>query len=177
MKLTDEQKKLNRFNRLLETAKTKQLGTYTGIVAKDFQEMIRAEAGAFVGKVDVVINGCTIAKVFTPLGDAACVTCGNVLPWRGSNHLDTGHCVAGRAASIVLEETNVHPQCVSCNKYKSGNQEAYIVYMAYRYGYREVERLQRLKNTARQWTREQLVWKKIEFLDRIKAAKEVMKHG
>lgn len=159
---------------MLEKSKEFQTSTYIRkFVAPDFQKMIRAEAGAKVGTVWVVVDGCYVGRQ-SHLGECRCVTCGKAFPWRGSNGIDTGHFVGSRCNSIIFEETNVAPQCVRCNRYLSGNQEAYATWMRNQYGPPEIERLQRLRNESRQFAREELVAMRIGYMDRLKAAKGAM---
>lgn len=176
MTLTAEQKEQNRFDRML--AKAKELFPHNYLrrfVAPSFQKMIRAEAGAREGLEAVVKQG-TIQHVNAPIGYCACVTCGKVLPWSvdtksGQEGMDTGHCIAGRAASIVLEESNVAPQCQFCNKHQHGMPEAYERWFVRVRGKAELDRLKQLRDqTVRKFTHEELVALRIQYMDRLKAA-------
>ena len=168
------------FRRMLNKAKEFQTSTYIRkFVAPDFQKMIRAEAGAFVGIVWVVADGRYVGRT-SKLGECRCVTCGAAHPWQkqkqfGTAGVDTGHFVSSRCNSIVFEENNAHPQCVYCNRFLGGNQEAYSTWMLHTYGQEAIDRLQQLRNQSRQFTREELVEMRIGFRDRMKAAMEVMK--
>lgn len=170
-------------DRMIQKAGELQVGTYLQrFVAKDFQLMVRAEAGASEDAVlayQDMIGACVILP--SPLGQAVCVTCGDCRPWThdkkagGVLGLDSGHYVCGRGASYVLQETNCHPQCVLCNKHNYGQPERYRAYMLARYGIEEIERLEDLKRKVIcQYTREEMVDLRIGFRARIKKARRVM---
>ena len=108
-----------------------------------------------------------------------CITCGKVRPWKShgaaAGNMEAGHFLAGRYASILLEETNCHPQCSYCNDQLSGNQGNYTLWMQYVYGQEEIDRLKRLRAGVRQFSVEEVVDMRIEFGVRLKAAEERMK--
>lgn len=177
--MTDKQQK--RFDRMLEKSKEFEPHRYLSkYVAPAFQKMVRAEAGAFEGEVTAIHQG-VITKIHSSLGDCVCVTCGKVGPWSTDNKagrqgVDAGHFLASRRASIVLEESNCHPQCQFCNNFQHGMPEAYTRWMEAVYGSTEIDRLKYLLNqVSKQWTREELVELRIAYMDRTKAAIEKMK--
>ena len=179
MTLTPEHRRANRFDKLRRTATQYQLGTYMAkFTAPSFQRMIRAEYGARLDGVPFVNSEGILEIGFASSGQVICVTCGKVGPWEGNyfgGQFHTGHFLASRAASIVLEETNVAPQCAYCNKTGNGEQARYEVWMRHVHGQDEIDRLRRLKNTARQFTLDELVELRIGYMDRITAAKARMK--
>ena len=165
-----------RFQNALNHAKTKQLGTFLQkFVARDLQKAIRAEAGAFVGRVKAVVGG-KVATIESKLGEVVCVTCGKVMPWSASG-THAGHFVPGRAASIVLEEIGIHPQCYVCNEQLSGSQAAYEKYMLEVYGQEVIDELRAMARETKQWDREELVVKRYGYRERIKRAETILKHG
>ena len=181
MTLTTEERAKRRFDRAYQKSREYQIGTYIStFVAPVFQQMIRAEAAADTSTawgsgfgVPAIIRG-EIKYEGRHIGECVCVTCGKVGPWKGglnSQAMDTGHFLPGRRASILFEETNVAPQCKYCNR-TGGMPEAFRKWMEVVRGQDEIERLERLKNVTKQWTREELVAKKIEYSDRLKAAVE-----
>ena len=90
--------------------------------------------------------------------------------------MHTGHFIASRCAAIVLEETNVAPQCSRCNLYGSGEQRKFQIWMDYTFGPDEIDRLQSLKNgPVRQFTRDELVDLKLGYMERNRAAQKVMR--
>lgn len=166
-------KEAKRVARMLAKSREYQCSTYVrNFVAPEFQKMIRAEAGAKVGYVDAVVDG-EIEQVFSPLGQCVCVTCGVVLPWKGTlegQGMDAGHCFPGKRNSFRFEETACHPQCKYDNR-TGGHPAAMKLLIVHRYGADEFERLRNLKaNRSRRFTREELVAMRLEYLDRIKVA-------
>jgi len=104
-----------------------------------------------------------------------CVTCGKVDSWdSGIKGMHTGHFLASRRNSILLEEANVAPQCSSCNFYRSGAPSEFRMWMeAVRPA--SIERLENLKRQSVSWTLDDLVDKRIEYSKRLKAAELKMK--
>lgn len=77
-------------------------------------------------------------------GYCSCVTCGITKQW---SELQAGHFIPKSAGnSVYFLEENIHPQCVSCNIFNSGNLPEYILFMIDTYGRDEVERLQQLRH-------------------------------
>lgn len=73
-------------------------------------------------------------------GMVQCVTCGNYHHWKD---LDAGHFFSksmGNAA--YFEESNIFPQCRSCNRFHEGNKQRYTLYMLDRHGREFVEALE-----------------------------------
>ena len=64
-------------------------------------------------------------------GYSSCVTCGTVKP---IEELHAGHYIHGNTKKTYFDERNVHPQCVSCNMYKSGSLDKYALYLERVYG-------------------------------------------
>ena len=178
-RLTEAEKRQKRFDDLMENARC--YSPYRYIVkyaSKDFQRMIRAEAGASTESVPYVDKEGNLLRRSTSLGCVICVTCGRVGPWQGSyfgGMFHTGHFVASRVPAIVFEPTNVAPQCAFCNKQEYGATDRYKIWMIHVHGQDEIDRLNRLKNDGRDFTLEELVDLRIEYKDRIAAAIKVMK--
>lgn len=179
MPLTPEQKAANARTRMIEKAKEFSTGTYLGrFVAPLFQKMIRAEAGADPRQyVTAVVDG-QIRQVERSLGYCACITCGKVLRWdSGIKGLHTGHFLASRRNSILLEESNCAPQCSSCNYYRSGAPQEFRLWMRMVRGPEAIERLERLKQASRTFGREEIVDMRIAYAARLAAAEARMKEG
>lgn len=177
MPLTPEQKAANARTRMLETAKCYQTTTYVRkFVAPTFQRMIRAEAGADTREyVTAVVNGA-IRQVHRRFGQCVCVTCGAIKKW-DSKDCNAGHFLASRRNSILFEESNVAPQCVSCNAHCGGMPQEYRLWMRMVRGPECIERLEKLKTESRQFGREELVDMRIGYAARLAAAEERMKAG
>lgn len=177
MKLTAEEKASNARERMIETARGMSVGTYCRkFVATIFQRMIRAEAGAHPGYYAPAIVDGKLINVVRRIGQCVCITCGNVNAWdSGIKGMHTGHFLASRRNSILLEEANVAPQCSACNFYRSGAPAEFRQWMLATRGIEVIERLEALKRTSVSWSREDLVDMKIEFSKRLKAAELTMK--
>lgn len=152
---------------------TKFLNT---VVAPLFQKMIRAEFGADPRRyVTAVVNG-KIQQVERHVGQCVCVTCGKVDSWdSGIKGIHTGHFLASRRASILLEEANVAPQCSSCNFYRSGAPSEFRIWMEAVRTLEVIEHLSRLKTQSVSFSRDELVDKWFEYSERLKAAQKRMK--
>ena len=61
-----------------------------------------------------------------------CVTCGERLDWK--YEAQAGHYIHGNTKPTYFDERNVHPQCVSCNMYRSGCLDKYALYLESKYG-------------------------------------------
>lgn len=60
--------------------------------------------------------------------------------WNGNVH--AGHFIDRRHKATRWIELNVHPQCVSCNKWKEGNKYEYGKRLNKKYGAETTERLE-----------------------------------
>lgn len=178
-KLSPDEKSARERERMIETAKQYSTGTYCRkFVSVIFQRMIRAESGADPRQyVTAVVDG-KIQQVARRVGQCACVTCGKVDSWdSGIKGMHTGHFLASRRNSILLEEDNCHPQCSHDNFYRSGAPSEFRIYMLAVYGLEVIERLEALKRTSVSWSLDDLVDKRIEYSRRLKAAELKMKSG
>lgn len=165
-------------DRMIEKATEYSLGTYSRkFVAPVFQRLIRAEDAARPsGPTPVMVNG-QLDDVLRLVGECVCVTCGKRAYWTGNRFqgMHTGHFLASRCNSILFEEDNVAPQCAHCNYYRDGEPQLFRTWMLSVRGEEVVERLEALKTTVVHFTREELVDKKIEYSDRLKAAEIILK--
>lgn len=177
MPISEQEKELRYFQRMLEKSHEYGPTRYlTKYVARDFQRMIRAEDGAKNQTVKAISEGKLI-DVHSPVGFCVCVTCAKVLPWASSTHaagegMDTGHFLPSRRASILLEESNVAPQCQGCNKHRGGHLEAFMAWMRAVRGQAVIDRLNELKLLKKTYEHEELVALRIEFKKRYKAAQQ-----
>jgi hypothetical protein len=102
-----------------------------------------------------------------------CISCGAAAPsaheYQGGR--DAGHYRSvGAAPHLRYHEDNVHAQCVSCNQHKSGNAVDYRIGLLARLGVARVEAVEH-DNTARRYTREELIAIKAEYKAKLKAMK------
>lgn len=148
-----------RKKQMLENWKQYTLQTCKQKTAQTFQKMIRIEAADNYGRI-------------------RCVTCDEAIPYaNGYKKMDAGHFVASRAASVLFIEENCHPQCVRCNRYLSGNQEAYADFMLERYGQDTIDMIIRARSEVRKFTKEELADMRISYMDRIKAKEKILKEA
>jgi hypothetical protein len=145
------------------------------VVAPLFQRMIRAEYGAEPSGYSQVIRMNALTHVYRHVGQCACVTCGKVDAWdSGIKGIHTGHFLASRRASILLEPDNVAPQCSSCNFFRDGAASEFRQWMEAVRGSDVIERLSKLKTQSVSFSRDELVDRWFEYSRRVKAAKERM---
>lgn len=64
-------------------------------------------------------------------GICQCVTCGRRASWK---EMDGGHFIGRRWTAHLLNETNIHPQCKTCNRFFSGCHDDYRAWMVREYG-------------------------------------------
>lgn len=64
-------------------------------------------------------------------GICKCITCGAFKHWR---EMDAGHFVTRENMGCRWEEENVHAQCPSCNRFKSGKQYEHGLAVDQRHG-------------------------------------------
>lgn len=179
MVLTDKERASRKRDRMIAKSKEWQIGTHAGKVAKVYQRMIRAEAGALPpGPTPAIVEG-EFSAVLREVGYVVCVTCGKIGPWQcdkqaGLHGIETGHFIAGRTAAVLFADHNANPQCVYCNKELSGNVANYKLWIKHVYGQEDVDRLERLRHERRQFTHEILVDMQIGYAARLKAAEDSM---
>ena len=83
-----------------------------------------------------------------------CFTCGEKLDKYNSH---AGHFIPhGSYSDTDFDETNLHCQCIRCNKFLSGNLMEYTLKMIKMYGKKHVEDLRRRKHIVKKWTKEEL---------------------
>lgn len=99
-----------------------------------------------------------------PYGCCQCVTCGSRHHYK---KMDAGHFISVSVDSTRYDETNVHPQCVRCNKYLHGNHHLYREYLLNRYGKEEIEALEKRAKNLKFWKVPELIKKRKEYKRRI----------
>jgi len=176
VKLSAAEKAARKRQRFIDKAREYSTGTYSNrFVAPVFQKMIRAEWGAqTAGDTPAVVDGI-FGYVYRDVGQCVCVTCGKVKPWTTHNgSMQTGHFIPSRRNSILYRYENTAPQCVWCNQYRGGAVEDYTLWMEEVRGSDTIYMLRQLKNTIRQFTREELVDMRIDYQRRLDLAVERM---
>jgi len=89
----------------------------------------------------------------TDEGYCVCVTCGSV---NFMSSTDAGHWINRDKWGTRFEPHNCHPQCISCNRFKSGRGAEYSEYIINTYGKKEFDRLLKLSREKTTLTREEL---------------------
>lgn len=87
-------------------------------------------------------------------GNAKCVTCGKLAPWKS---LQAGHFIPGRMNSILFDERGVFPQCPLCNGPLKGNPRKYDTFMRENFGQEVIDELDRLSNQTKSFTEQELI--------------------
>lgn len=88
-----------------------------------------------------------LAKTYIKLRDGnTCWTCG-AGGLQGIN-FHGGHFIADSIGGVILryDEDNIHPQCMRCNHFLSGNQAEYYIKMVKEYGQEFVDEMFRKKH-------------------------------
>ena len=83
--------------------------------------------------------------------DGHCFTCSAIKYWKET---DAGHYIPNTSSnpSLYFDERNVHCQCTSCNRYKSGNLSVYAINLEDRYGQGILQELWVKKNIQSKWS-------------------------
>lgn len=149
-RMSPEEKLARRINRKLEAFKCLRPHKCRNAVAGKLQLLRRMEESDSCGK-------------------CFCVTCGLRAHYK---HLEGGHFISRSYHAVMLEETNIAPQCNSCNQHKHGNIAKYLPWMIETYGQEEVDRLESIKNGEGEKDRLVLATMYIELLDRISEEKK-----
>ena len=136
-----------RYNKMLNSFRTKQIGACIGVTARDWQLLVRLR--------HAVDGYCT------------CVTCGAIQHYKD---MDAGHFLPNIAAnrSVTFHPWNCYPQCKHCNSWGNGQQNQYRKFLESEIGQDGLATLEKIKNETKKWTREELVEMRLEFRDEIK---------
>ena len=110
-----------------------------------------------VKKLDTVFSQYIRLFYADEFGNAACVTCGTVRPWKEQQN---GHYESRGHLPTRWLVDNCHVQDVACNVFKKGNYTEYAIYMVNRYGAGKLEELKALANSGEKittpWIKEQI---------------------
>ena len=89
-------------------------------------------------------------------GYCECVTCGSRKKWN-SGKIHGGHFIHSTSPAMLVPE-NVNPQCSACNTYNRGGRVAasYREWMEKTHGQKVIDELQRLDNSGRTYTTEEM---------------------
>lgn len=92
-------------------------------------------------------------KAATGTGFCTCCTCGTIKFWK---KIDAGHWINRDKYGTRYELNNCHPQCVSCNRFKSGRGAEYSDFIINNYGRDEFDWLIKLSRTQNTLTKDDL---------------------
>ena len=88
--------------------------------------------------------------------DKPCISCGKYV------ELEAGHFYGRSNLAVRWDESNVHGQCLECNRFRSGNHSAFGRGIAMRYGDSVVEALD-VRSQSRVKLKSYELLEKIEF--------------
>lgn len=82
-------------------------------------------------------------------GVFTCCSCGQLKTY---DKADAGHFINRRWMAVRWNETNVHAQCSSCNRFDEGNAAGYAMFMIRKYGESHVDYLQGIKRDVAKYS-------------------------
>jgi hypothetical protein len=98
-------------------------------------------------------------------GYVKCITCGKELMW--NEGMDAGHYVSRTFHNTRYYDKNVHPQCASCNRFHEGKKDDYALWLLKKYGDGILEELNKLKNSQKKYTEQELKEMRKQFREQI----------
>ena len=107
---------------------------------------------SLVRKLDDVFSVYIRRRAADEGGTVQCVTCGKLMHWE-KDGAQAGHFIRRRHKATRWRETNVHVQCVGCNKYGNGMEAEHGKFIIDTYGLAEHHDLLACKNQIQKWTR------------------------
>lgn len=108
------------------------------------------------------LEGCKRGSGYTY---GKCVTCGQLKPL---GELQGGHFISRRHKATILDERNIHPQCVRCNQWLNGNLSEYRKFL----GDDLADELKAKSMQVKKFTREELNELRDGFRARIRKEKK-----
>lgn len=100
---------------------------------------------------------------------AVCYSCGKEFYF---SDLNAGHYIPRKWNNTFLDETNVHAQCVGCNKYKDGNIGDYTITLQNEYGMDYNQKLYIKSRQEKKFTKEELESLLVYYKSKIKELEE-----
>lgn len=116
---------------------------------KKFKKLrLPADVKTLTKKADRLFQRARVLQECDEVGYAFCISCR--YPQRKHHtQLDGGHFVSkgngGSFFSVRYEKNNVWPQCISCNRFQTGNYSLYRDNLIKLIGRQEVERIEKKK--------------------------------
>ena len=105
--------------------------------------------GWYVRQLDKYFSLYIRQKSADHFGMSRCYTCDRRLHFKD---LQCGHYIPRAHMNTRWDESNCRPQCAQCNVFKKGNYTEYSIRLIRECGGKELERLNKLKNTIRKWS-------------------------
>ena len=130
-------------------------------------------AGGRVGKkkkslesdLKAVFHEYIRAKYATPSGMVQCVTCGNWHKWQGTKLMHAGHYLnSGNYPKVRYNEMNVHPQCLSCNYFKSGDEANFRQFLVSKYGEAAIKKMELTAKGVRKYSKTEIDAMKAHYM-------------
>lgn len=109
--------------------------------------------GWYIQKLDIAFSRYIRNKYADWRGYVQCYTCGKEAPVQ---NMQNGHYIPRSFMATRFLEANCRPQCVQCNVFKKGNYTMYALRLVQEKGKKELERLEKLKQTTKQYTIDEL---------------------
>lgn len=103
----------------------------------------------WVKKLDTIFSIYLRKSYANDFGMSSCYTCNKQFHYKD---LQCGHYIPRGNMNTRWDESNCRPQCMQCNVFKKGNYTEYSYRLLKECGEGELERLNTLKNTIKQWT-------------------------
>lgn len=103
-----------------------------------------------------------------PKGYVTCCSCGQIKHWK---EIQSGHYLSRRYKLYKFSEINVHPQCVYCNKWLSGNPIEYRKFLINKYGESDVLLMETIYKRNDGFTKDGLLLKIKEYKKKLKELK------
>lgn len=92
---------------------------------------------SLVKKLDAVFSKY-IRQRDSKNGVFKCCSCGQI---KVISQADAGHFINRKWMPTRWDESNVHAQCMACNRFDEGNHAGYALFMANKYGVKHIEYL------------------------------------
>ena len=101
-----------------------KIGSKGSLVSKRYNLSSKPKSNrkTLVNSLDTIVSKYVRLYYSNERGKVRCYTCGLLKNW---NELDCGHFIKRANIQTRWDLDNLRPQCVNCNRYKSGNYEIY----------------------------------------------------
>ena len=111
---------------------------------KKLKKTKRTDLSKRIEELDIVFGNYIKLKYCYENGYCRCVTCNKKLK-HYTKDLQAGHFVKRGHYGLRWNEFNVHPQCIRCNMYLSGNELEHAKYIIDTYGVEKFQEIMAIK--------------------------------